>query len=284
MARLFNGLNQFRSQERIGDLSTLCHHRHPGWQLGVILGESDRSVVSVLAELAHGVLVHDSPNERVIGRVVHLQGRRIPGRNRHQILLLAIERIGASLHTLGWRGPALKEEAERVVHQIRNRVLALGQFDRNVNKRNVLSARSISNKLLRSLLLEHVFQFWSHRILSFSRCLVNTTESDDRKLVPESGSMGLRPVPSLASVLPRTPNMADNQENNDRHDHCFLDKVLGRRPLPDPVPFRIGDGGRITRCGRRCRRSTKDGGRRCLRGFNEVRESYKAREIVRQRF
>ena len=135
--------------------------------------------------------MHDSPDESVIGRVVHLQGRRIPGRNRHQILLLAIERISASFDTLSGRGPALKEEAARVVHQVCNRVLALGQLDCDVNKRNVLSARGIGDILLRSLLLEYVIQFRSHRILILTRCLVNATESDYRKLVAESSGMGL---------------------------------------------------------------------------------------------
>lgn len=87
--------------------------------------------------------------------------------------------------------------------------------------------------------------------------------------------MSLCPFLGPASVFARAPKVKDHDQNDKRQYQAFLDEVLGRCALPHPVPFRIGDS---TRRGRR--RLADDGGRRRLRGLDEIREFYIAALVL----
>src|SRR3954453_8370959 len=64
---LFNSLDQLRGEESVADLSILGHDGNPRGELGVILGEGDGGIVTVIAELAHVALVNNSPDKAIVG-------------------------------------------------------------------------------------------------------------------------------------------------------------------------------------------------------------------------
>ncbi|KAJ6128464.1 hypothetical protein N7471_009681 [Penicillium samsonianum] len=277
---LLNGLDQLRGEEGIANLGTLGHHGDPRRELGVVLRESDGGIVAVVAELAHVALVNNSPDEAVVSRTRHLNGSSILGENGNQVLLLTIESIQQSLVFLNGGLPALKEEAENILHDVGDGVVSLGHLDVDVEEGNVLAASRIRSELRGRPLLQQrlgVGELHGDCLTFHGSRSSDSIESDDGKLLLKIRSVGLRPVPRLTSVLARSPQMEEDNQEDDGHDHCLLLEVARGCPLPYPVPGRVGDGlGGQSVGSRDDGRVCEEGGRRRVGSFHEVGEVYQS--------
>jgi len=239
MASLLNSLDKVRGEQSVGDLGTLRHDSDPGGKLGVILGESEGGIVAISAELVHVALVNNSPDEAIVGRVVHLQRRGILAKNRNQILLLAVESVYNSLVFLSGGLPALEEEAAGVLHEVNDRVVALGHLERNIQKSHVLASSRICGELVGSLLLQLLFRVGQlHGDGVAVLGVRHAIEANDGEFLLEGRNVSLGPLFRLATVPARAPDMEEEDDQDERHNQCLLHEVAGRSALPDPVPCR----------------------------------------------
>lgn len=206
IAGLLNSLGKLIREQSIRDLRTLGHDRNPVRQLVVIPGESDASVVAVLTELPHVVLVHNSPDESIVGGVVDLQGRAIIGREGDNILLLSIEGVRGSLVGFRRGGPALKQEAQDSLRPESDGVVPLGELNGHVHERHVLTTGRVGGEFLSGAFLEERLGVG----LSFAVAVAGAVETHNGELALQSGGVSLRPVARLAAVLARAPEVEED--------------------------------------------------------------------------
>ena len=150
LAGISDSLDKLRSKHGLGDLGALAHDGSPVGKLGVVLSSGQRDVVALVAEAPHLVLVNNSEDETIVGRIL------ASGRRWEKSLLLAIEAVRSGLNFLARIGHAVGEEGHGSLAEPRKGVVALVQGDLDVQPRDVLPSSAVSDVLALALLLQHV--------------------------------------------------------------------------------------------------------------------------------
>lgn len=204
----------------------------------MVLSRGQRDVVTLVSERPHLVLVHNSPDETIVSRV--LAGRR----SREQGLLLAVEAVGRGLDSLGGRGEAVGEEGGGQLAEPGERVVALVQRDLDVQPRDVLPAGAVGEVLALALLFQqvggHVSAAGELRgaiLLDVANAgVLAAAETDAGVLAFEHGQVGRGPFLRAGAVGARADDVDEDDDQDDWHDEELLVEVGDGRALPHAVP------------------------------------------------
>lgn len=275
---MLDSLHKFRSKESFSNLSALAHDSVPDGELGVILGGRQGNIVAVIPQGLHQVLVNNSPNETIEGRVRDLAGIG------DELALLAVEGVDGGLDALNGGRHGVEEKAKNGLAVADQRVVALQQRQLDVDESRVLAASGVDRVLVGRDLLQQLVAV--SKILSAElRETAGLDILDRRRLaagVPDAGEFlaqnrrvrldeGLR----LAPVRFGAPYMQQHNDYDDGQDEGLLVEVGGGGALPDAVPLGVGtsDIGRKSVRGTLSRHADRrNGGRAGIRSAREVGE------------
>jgi hypothetical protein len=260
-----NGSNKLGGKQGVGDLGALAHDSEPGRKLRVILGESERYVVSLVADSAHDILVNNTPDEAIVGALSILGADLRSSRERgHSEVLLAVEWVGHHLNGIRGRSKRLDEEAGEVLKAVDDRVELLGESELDVGESRVLSAGSVGRKLKEGLLLDEHF--------GVDILVVHggdATEAYESVLLVEDGGVGTDPGLSPGAIATSTDHVKQEDDTRDEEDDALHLELGDGMTLVDIVPLGEGDrgssGGSTSSC-----RILGDDLRSRTRSFGEV--------------
>lgn len=231
----FDSGNELRSKKGIGDFGALAHDSEPSRELRVILGESKRNVVSLVADSAHDVLVDNTPNETIVSALAilgtNLSGTRNRGNGK---VLLAIEGVSQDLNSILGYGNRLDEEASEMLEGVDNGVELLGQSELDIGESRVLSASSVGCELKQGLLLD---QLIGVEVLVIDSG--DATEADESVLLLENGSVSTDPALGPGAVATSADHVEEEDDTGDEKDDALHLELGDGMTFVDIVPLGV---------------------------------------------
>ena len=235
ISSLIDSLDKLGSKQHVSDLCALAHNRGPNRQLGMVASRSQRQIVALIAHALHDILVHNGKDKSVKSAVGDLL-RVALAVGGSKLGLTAIEDVCGSLDALCGRSKALEEQGKHGFAQPHKGAKTLVESQLDVDKGDVLASGRICLELVGLLLLDHAVHRGSHA-LSWNRV------ANLDKLVAKDGRVGLHPCLCLLPVGPGTPDVDDDEKEEEGQDVHLQLEVIYRCALPHAVPCRVWSAG-----------------------------------------
>ena len=235
----FDGGDELRGEQGLGDLGILAHDGEPLRQLVVVLGGGEGQVITLVADVLHDRLVDNSPHEGIVAALVVLGAELFgAGKAGYSLALFAVKGVEEGLHGVAGNVEAgLPKEAGNGLDGVDHGVELLGEGELHVGEGDVLTAGGVGSKLEERLLLEEVI---GPGVLLH---VGHAAETYEGKLVVQSGRMGADPSLGLLAVGAGAKKVEDdNDEANDENGALTLEFGEGVA-LVDIVPPRPWDSG-----------------------------------------
>lgn len=229
---LLDGVDQLICEESRGDFGALAHDGGPDGQFGVILGKSDRDIVPLLPKLFHLVLIHDSPDESVVGALRILAPKFGGARNTGDDLgLLSVKGVDGGAHGVLRHGVAVEEEANDEVGEEHHGVEALHQRQLDVYKGHILSTSGIGGIFEQALFFQHLVGF----VVGDAR----SAKANLSELAIQQRRVRLGPRPGLGAVESRAEEVQGADDGDDGEDEAFGAELPQTVALVHIIPFRV---------------------------------------------
>lgn len=232
IASLLDSVDQLVCEECRGDFGALAHDGGPDGQLGVILGEGDRDVVALLPKLLHLVLVHDGPDESVVG-ALRVSAPQFGGARdaRDDLSLLSVEGVDGGAQGVLGHGVGVEEEANNEVGEEHHGIEALHERQLDVQKGHVLSTSRIRGIFEQALFFQHLVGF----VVGDAR----PAKSNLSELATQEGSVRLGPRLGLGPVESRAEEVQTADDGDDEEDEAFGAELAQTVALVHVIPFRV---------------------------------------------
>lgn len=274
------GLDELRGQKGVGDLCALAHDGSPDGKLCVVAGSGQREVVAVVAQALHDVLVNDSEDEAIKGAVRDLLGVCLAV-DRSDLGFLTVEDVRGGLEALLGSWPAIEKQREGALTNAEEGVEALSERKLEVDEGDVLAASSVGGVLVRLLLAHDILELRGVLKGASQVLFANTARTIGRlevanlnELLLQDRNVALGPGTSLAAVALGTPEVDNNDGEEERQDvHLHLE-VIERGALPHAVPLGVGE---LAACEARRRGGDRRG---CQRGGMVYRRGVGCARVV----
>lgn len=226
-------LGELVGEEGVGDLGALAHDGQPVGELGVFLGGSEGDVVAVVAELLHGRLVDDSPDEVVIRALLVLDGVFGGGTaaDGDGKALFAVKGVQDSFGNVFGRAEQVAEDAQDGLGDIEDGVEALGEGQVDVEESNVLAARGVRRELVQRLLAQV-------RVRVLPLGVGSLVEADLGELVLECRRVGAQPRLALGAVGLGSNDVEHKDDAHDEDDESLRLELGDGVALVHVIPFR----------------------------------------------
>lgn len=281
LAGIRDSLDKFGSKHGLSDLGALAHDSGPVGKLGVVLGSGQRDIVALVTKAPHLVLVHNSEDEAIVGRVL------ASGRGGKKSLLLAVKAVRSGLNPLNGIRHAVGEESHGSLAEPRKGVVTLVQGDLDVQPRDVLPSGAVSDVLALALLLQHILGNLSAArqreafLLGVGHAsILAVVEANACVLAIEHGQVSGSPFLRASAVCAGANDVDEDDDQDHRNDNELLVEVRETRALPNAVPRSVRAvriqvrgrslGGSCSARGDRRGRVRRSQRRRCCRKIGEV--------------
>lgn len=196
----------------------------------MILGEGDGDIVPLIPKLLHLVLVHDSPDESVVGALRIFAPKFSGARNtRDDLSLLSVKGVDGGAHGVLGHGVAVEEKANDEVGEEYHGIEALHQRQLDVYKGHVLSASRIRGIFEQALFGQDLVGF----VVGDAR----SAKANESELAIQEGSVRLGPRLGLGPVESRAEEVQSADDGDDGEDQAFGAELAQAVALVHIIPF-----------------------------------------------